>query len=69
VMVLALALIVAVVSGDLGYAPKPHIPILKDDRTSNAYGEYTFEYKTGNDISRNEAGSQMDGQVASGGWR
>lgn len=45
------------------------IPILKDDRTQNAYGEYTFDFETGNGISRNEAGQQADGQETSGGWR
>lgn len=44
------------------------IPILKDDRTQNAYGEYTFDFETGNGISRNEAGQQADGQETSGGW-
>ena len=45
------------------------IPILKDERTSNAAGEYTFDFETGNGISRNEAGYQADGQQSSGGWR
>lgn len=43
-------------------------PILKDDRTQNAYGEYTFDFETGNGIARNEAGKQADGQESSGGW-
>ena len=45
------------------------IPILKDDRTSNGRGAYTFAYKTGNGIDREEAGSQSYGQVSSGKWR
>lgn len=65
---LVLAAIVAVVAGDSVYAPMPIIPILKDDRTSNAYGQYTFEYETGNGISRQESGSQNDGQTLNGGW-
>ncbi|XP_068215627.1 endocuticle structural glycoprotein ABD-4-like [Palaemon carinicauda] len=47
---------------------KTPIPILKDDRTQNAYGEYTFEFETGNGIKRNEAGRQNDGQESQGGW-
>lgn len=45
------------------------IPILKDDRTQNAYGEYSFDFETGNGISRNEQGYQQDGQENSGAWR
>lgn len=52
----------------LEYAPAPHIPILKDDRTQNSYGEYTFDFQSGNGIARQEAGSQNDGQVSQGGW-
>ncbi|XP_069982233.1 endocuticle structural glycoprotein SgAbd-8-like [Penaeus vannamei] len=50
------------------YTYKTPIPILKDDRTQNAYGEYTFDFETGNGIARNEAGKQADGQESSGGW-
>ncbi|XP_037803517.1 larval cuticle protein LCP-17-like [Penaeus monodon] len=62
----------AVVSGDTGY-PRPvgyphHIPILKDDRTQNTYGEYSFDFEAGNGIARQESGSQSYGQVAQGGW-
>lgn len=59
------ACLVAVVVADYNTP----IPILKDDRTQNAYGEYTFDFETGNGISRNEAGQQADGQETSGGWR
>ncbi|XP_071538561.1 pupal cuticle protein 20-like isoform X1 [Panulirus ornatus] len=62
---LIVACLVAVVAADSYKTP---IPILKDDRTQNAYGEYTFEFETGNGISRNEAGKQADGQESSGGW-
>ncbi|XP_063615740.1 pupal cuticle protein-like [Penaeus indicus] len=60
-----LACLVAVVVADSYKTP---IPILKDDRTQNAYGEYTFDFETGNGIVRNEAGKQADGQESSGGW-
>ncbi|XP_042873890.1 endocuticle structural glycoprotein SgAbd-1-like isoform X3 [Penaeus japonicus] len=62
---LVLACLVAVVVADSYKTP---IPILKDDRTQNAYGEYTFDFETGNGIARNEAGRQADGQESSGGW-
>nr|XP_027209202.1 flexible cuticle protein 12-like [Penaeus vannamei] len=62
---LVLACLVAVVVADSYKTP---IPILKDDRTQNAYGEYTFDFETGNGIARNEAGKQADGQESSGGW-
>ncbi|XP_069982232.1 flexible cuticle protein 12-like [Penaeus vannamei] len=62
---LILACLVAVVVADSYKTP---IPILKDDRTQNAYGEYTFDFETGNGIARNEAGNQADGQESSGGW-
>ncbi|XP_042864634.1 larval cuticle protein LCP-17-like [Penaeus japonicus] len=63
----------ALVSADAGY-PRPvgyprHIPILKDDRTHNTYGEYSFDFESGNGIARQESGSQSYGQVAQGGWR
>ncbi|XP_064097603.1 endocuticle structural glycoprotein SgAbd-8-like [Macrobrachium nipponense] len=60
-----LACLVAVVVAD---SYKTHIPILKDDRTQNSYGEYTFEYETGNGIKRQEAGRQNYGQESSGSW-
>ncbi|CAL4139108.1 unnamed protein product [Meganyctiphanes norvegica] len=52
------------------YAPAyEHIPILQDDRThKTGYGEYTFAFKTGNDITRSESGSQNDGQISDGAW-
>ncbi|XP_037797510.1 endocuticle structural glycoprotein SgAbd-2-like [Penaeus monodon] len=67
------ALMAGRVAADTGYpAPPPeyapHIPILKDDRTQNSYGEYTFDFQSGNGIARQEAGSQNDGQVSQGGW-
>ncbi|XP_037782111.1 endocuticle structural glycoprotein SgAbd-8-like [Penaeus monodon] len=62
---LVLACLVAVVVADSYKTP---IPILKDDRTQNAYGEYSFDFETGNGIARNEAGKQADGQESSGGW-
>ncbi|KAK8397439.1 hypothetical protein O3P69_004883 [Scylla paramamosain] len=42
------------------------IPILKDDRTQNAAGEYSFNFETGNGIVRSESGYQADGQENSG---
>ncbi|XP_063584752.1 flexible cuticle protein 12-like [Penaeus indicus] len=60
-----LACLVAVVVADSYKTP---IPILKNDRIQNAYGEYTFDFETGNGIVRNEAGKQADGQESSGGW-
>lgn len=65
-VVLQLAGLVAVVAAESYKTP---IPILKDDRTQDAYGGYTFDFETGNGISRNEAGRQADGQESSGGWR
>merc|ERR1712183_445842 len=59
------ACLVAVVVADSYKTP---IPILKDDRTQDAYGGYTFDFETGNGISRNEAGQQNDGQETSGAW-
>lgn len=51
------------------YGPVEHIPILQDDRThKTGYGEYSFDFKTGNEITRSEVGSQNDGQISSGGW-
>ncbi|KAK4289215.1 hypothetical protein Pmani_037803 [Petrolisthes manimaculis] len=61
---IVLAVAVAVVAADT-YKP---IPILKDDRTQNAYGEYSFDFETGNGIARNEQGYQQDGQENSGAW-
>ncbi|KAK4312121.1 hypothetical protein Pmani_016414 [Petrolisthes manimaculis] len=46
----------------------PVIPILKDDRSQDRYGAYTFDYRTGNGIYRNEAGRQNYGQNSEGGW-
>jgi len=46
--------------------PVEVIPILKDDRTQDAYGGYTFDFETGNGISRQEEGSQNDGQNSAG---
>ncbi|KAK7069977.1 hypothetical protein SK128_023394, partial [Halocaridina rubra] len=52
------------------YSPykAPIIPILKDDRTQDAYGGYSFAYSTGNGIYRNENGRQNYGQNTDGGW-
>ena len=61
-----LACLVAVVVADSYKTP---IPILKDDRTQDAYGGYTFDFETGNGISRSEAGQQNDGQESSGAVR
>nr|XP_053626958.1 endocuticle structural glycoprotein SgAbd-5-like [Cherax quadricarinatus] len=43
--------------------------ILKDERTQNGYGEYNFQYETSDGITRQEYGSQNDGQITKGGWR
>merc|ERR1712002_1382554 len=59
--------IVAVVAADSAYKADP-IPILKDDRTQNAYGETSFSFETGNGISRSEEGRQNDGNEQSGSW-
>lgn len=45
------------------------IPIVKDDRTQNPYGENRFEFESGNGIVRYETGSESDGHVQEGGWR
>ncbi|XP_063600539.1 flexible cuticle protein 12-like [Penaeus indicus] len=50
------------------YAPRVVIPILKDDRSQDAYGGYSFSYGTGNGIYRDEVGRQNYGQVSQGGW-
>ena len=49
-------------------AYKAPIPILKDDRTQNAYGT-SFSFETGNGISRTEEGRENDGNEQSGSWR
>ncbi|CAL4110805.1 unnamed protein product [Meganyctiphanes norvegica] len=46
--------------------PVEVIPILKDERTQDAYGGYTFDFETGNGISRQEQGSENDGQNSAG---
>lgn len=66
-LLVVIGMMALVTASDDPYAK--HIPILKDDRTQSAYGEYSFEYETGNGISRQEAGTQNDGQVVQGGWR
>ncbi|KAG7168936.1 Larval cuticle protein LCP-17-like 1 [Homarus americanus] len=54
------------------YRPSPYrapvIPILKDDRTQDRFGGYSFSYNTGNGIYRNEEGKQSYGQNSEGGW-
>ncbi|XP_027224488.1 endocuticle structural glycoprotein SgAbd-8-like [Penaeus vannamei] len=45
------------------------IPILKDDRTQDAYGGYSFDFESGNGIVRKESGKESDGQAKEGGWR
>nr|XP_045608541.1 cuticle protein AMP1B-like [Procambarus clarkii] len=45
------------------------IPVLNDDWKQNAYGEYAYQYESGNSTSRKEVGTQNDGQVSQGGWR
>ena len=57
---------VAAAAAAPSYTP---IPILKDDRSQNAAGEYTFDFETGNGIVRSEAGRQADGQESSGAFR
>ncbi|XP_042864641.1 endocuticle structural glycoprotein SgAbd-8-like [Penaeus japonicus] len=44
------------------------IPILKDDRTQDAYGGYSFDFESGNGIVRQESGKESDGQAKEGGW-
>ncbi|XP_042222009.1 endocuticle structural glycoprotein ABD-5-like [Homarus americanus] len=43
--------------------------ILKDERTQDGYGTYSFQYETSDGVTRHEYGSQDDGQVTNGGWR
>merc|ERR1712168_145539 len=64
-----LSAVVAMVAADSPYGPRPIIPILKDDRTQDGYGGYTFDFETGNGIARQEVGNQNNGQVSQGGWR
>ncbi|XP_042883379.1 endocuticle structural glycoprotein SgAbd-8-like [Penaeus japonicus] len=45
------------------------IPILRDDRTQDAYGGYSFDFESGNGIVRQESGKESDGQAKEGGWR
>ncbi|XP_050697121.1 endocuticle structural glycoprotein SgAbd-8-like isoform X1 [Eriocheir sinensis] len=61
---LILSVVVAAAAAAPGYDTP--IPILKDDRSQNAAGEYTFDFETGNGIVRSEAGRQADGQESSG---
>ncbi|CAL4255172.1 unnamed protein product [Meganyctiphanes norvegica] len=73
-LVLGMGNCIPVAQEGYNYAPPPpskyeHIPILQDDRSSKTgYGEYSFNYKTGNGIIRSESGAQKDGQISSGGW-
>lgn len=57
---------VAVAAAAPSYTP---IPILKDDRSQNSAGEYSFAFETGNGIVRSESGQQADGQESSGAFR
>jgi len=57
---------IAVAAAD--YQKREHIPITKDDRSQNAYGESSFDFGTGNGIYRSEQGSQNDGQNFQGKW-
>ncbi|XP_037803518.1 endocuticle structural glycoprotein SgAbd-8-like [Penaeus monodon] len=63
----------ALAAGDVRYRPAPSyaspVPILKDDRTRSAHGDYSVDFEAGNGIARQESGSQSYGQVAQGGWR
>ncbi|XP_071520566.1 endocuticle structural glycoprotein SgAbd-2-like [Panulirus ornatus] len=67
VCLVILAGVVAVTEAEDAYAKQ--VPILKDDRTQNSYGEYSLRYQTGDSVTREESGSQKDGQVSQGGWR
>ncbi|XP_069170784.1 larval cuticle protein LCP-17-like [Procambarus clarkii] len=67
--IVLVVLAVVAATSTTGYVPKPVVPILKDDRKQNAYGESAFQYESGDGTSRKEAGTQNDGQVSQGGWR
>nr|XP_045608539.1 endocuticle structural glycoprotein SgAbd-5-like [Procambarus clarkii] len=43
--------------------------IVKDDRTQDGYGEYSFQYASSDGTAREEYGTQHDGQTSKGGWR
>ncbi|XP_047488353.1 cuticle protein AMP1B-like [Penaeus chinensis] len=64
---LVLATVVTMATAQGGYGQI--IPIVRDDRTQNPYGESRFEFEAGNGIVRYETGSEKDGHVQEGGWR
>nr|XP_027236377.1 uncharacterized protein LOC113827698 [Penaeus vannamei] len=72
---LCITLLVAatLAAGDVRYPAAPSyaapIPILKDDRTQSAHGDYSVDFEAANGIARQESGSQSYGQAAQGGWR
>ncbi|XP_037803468.1 endocuticle structural glycoprotein SgAbd-8-like [Penaeus monodon] len=67
---LASFLLMLVLSSEAAENPySAPIPILKDDRTQDAYGGYSFDFESGNGIVRQESGKESDGQAKEGGWR
>ncbi|XP_047487912.1 endocuticle structural glycoprotein SgAbd-8-like [Penaeus chinensis] len=67
---LAALLLLSVLGSEAAESPySAPIPILKDDRTQDAYGGYTFDFESGNGIVRQESGKESDGQAKEGGWR
>ncbi|KAK3875253.1 hypothetical protein Pcinc_019852 [Petrolisthes cinctipes] len=55
--------------GSGGSGSRNTATIVQDDRTQNAYGEYSFTYETSDGTYRQESGAQNDGQTSKGGWR
>ncbi|KAG7168937.1 Larval cuticle protein 2-like 1 [Homarus americanus] len=45
-VVVVLAVMVAGAAASSVYGPRPVIPIVKDNRNQNAYGEYSFQYSS-----------------------
>lgn len=58
----------ALVSCDRGYG-QGGASIVQDQRSQNAYGEYSFQYETSDGTSRQEEGKQDNGQVTQGRFR
>ncbi|XP_076038630.1 endocuticle structural glycoprotein SgAbd-8-like [Oratosquilla oratoria] len=66
--VLVFLLAVLAISATEGSYPVPVVPILKDERSIDAHGNYNFAYSTGDGISRTEDGAQSYGQTSKGGF-
>ncbi|KAK8392302.1 hypothetical protein O3P69_017705 [Scylla paramamosain] len=69
-VLLVVAALVALVSCERGYSGGggrfSGAALLNDQRSQNAYGEYSFQYETSDGTFRQEEGAQNNGQVSRG---